>query len=146
MVRTAPPETIEQAHTEAFRGLTPEQRRIVLDELTQAAPARERATLAGISSEDSTGLARAATRAEIREPGSMERVLGGRGIGFGTSLLGSFAAAFAGSLVAQSFFAALGTDAASDEASGEGEEEPLDENDLSGGDYGDGGLGGDFEL
>jgi hypothetical protein len=39
----------------------------------------------------------------------MERTLGtSLGAGFGASLLGSFAAGFAGSLVAHSFFSALG--------------------------------------
>ncbi|MEJ7617843.1 MAG: hypothetical protein WKF30_12990 [Pyrinomonadaceae bacterium] len=34
MLQTAPPETIEQAHAEAFAQLTPEQRRQVLQELS----------------------------------------------------------------------------------------------------------------
>jgi hypothetical protein len=43
MLRTAPPETIEQAHAEAFAQLTPEQRRLVLQRLTETMPASERA-------------------------------------------------------------------------------------------------------
>jgi hypothetical protein len=40
MLQTAPPETIEQAHAEAFEQLTPEQRREVLAELAEADPDR----------------------------------------------------------------------------------------------------------
>ena len=49
-----------------------------------------------------------ATRAEIREPGVLERSLGSGAMGFGASLLSSFAMGFVGSMVAQSFFSALG--------------------------------------
>lgn len=42
LLRTAPPETIEAAHAEAFSKLTPEQRRMVLGELRASAPASER--------------------------------------------------------------------------------------------------------
>lgn len=38
MLKTAPPETIEQAHQEAFAQLTPEQRRIVLQQLSSTVP------------------------------------------------------------------------------------------------------------
>ncbi|MDF9457858.1 hypothetical protein P5837_30560 [Bacillus cereus] len=37
MLRTAPPDTIEQAHEEAFARLTPEQRRLALEQLSSAA-------------------------------------------------------------------------------------------------------------
>jgi hypothetical protein len=37
LVRTAPPEAIEQAHQEAFTKLTPEQRRMALRELKVSA-------------------------------------------------------------------------------------------------------------
>jgi hypothetical protein len=109
MLQTAPPETIEQAHAEAFQTLTPEQRRQVLAQLAEGAPAHERSSLENLSTDDPRALARAATRAEIRQPGIMERTLGtAPGAGFGAGMLGSFAAAFAGSLVANSFFSALG--------------------------------------
>jgi hypothetical protein len=109
MLQTAPPETIEQAHAEAFEKLTPEQRQQVLAELAAAAPVSERGAIERISTNDPRELARAATRAEIRRPGIMERTLGtSPGSGFGAGLLGNFAAAFAGSMVANSFFAALG--------------------------------------
>jgi hypothetical protein len=112
MLRTAPPETVEQAHAEAFAKLTPEQRRKLLDQLAGAAPDGERTSVmrAGDAPE---ALARAATRAEIRQPGAMERMFGGAGgatPGFGSFLgpafLGSLAGTVLGSLVAQHFLAA----------------------------------------
>jgi len=112
LLRTAPPETIEQAHAEAFAQLTPEQRRRVLQELCNELPEAERAAAAraGDSPEQ---LARVATRAEIRQPGVLERTFGGLGAtpgaaGFGSlfasSLLGSVAGTVLGSMIAQHFF------------------------------------------
>ena len=43
LLRTAPPETIEEAHAEAFAKLTPEQRRMVLQELNSTLTPAERA-------------------------------------------------------------------------------------------------------
>src|SRR4051812_42760399 len=43
LVRTAPPDRIEQAHEEAFARLTPDQRRQALEQLSAAVPAGERA-------------------------------------------------------------------------------------------------------
>lgn len=107
MVRTAPPETLEQAYTEGFAKLTPAQREKVRAELSETAPAEERAAIAATPVDDTQSLARAATRAEIRQPGSMERALGPGAVGFGTNLLSSFAMGFVGSMVAQSFFSAI---------------------------------------
>jgi hypothetical protein len=67
MVKTAPPETLEQAHAEAFAKLTPVQRRRLVQELAQTAPAEERAAIEGTPTEDSRALARVATRAELRQ-------------------------------------------------------------------------------
>jgi hypothetical protein len=116
MLRTAPPETLEQAHAEAFAKLTAEQRRKVLEDLGTAVPASERA-----ASDDPQSLARMATRAEMRQPGTMERVLGGGrggmgGMGMGGmiagSLLASVAGAFVGTAIADAFFGdELGGDA-----------------------------------
>ncbi|MGY1640414.1 hypothetical protein ACI782_04695 [Geodermatophilus sp. SYSU D00703] len=75
LLRTAPPDKIEEAHAEAFAQLTPEQRRQVLDQL---AAAGERAR-----GDDPRSLARAATRAEMRRPGTLERAFGGYGGGYG---------------------------------------------------------------
>jgi len=110
MVRTAPPETLEQAYAEAFAKLTPEQREKVRLELSGRAPQAEQAAIAATPLNDTQALARSATRAEVREPGTMERALnsGSIGSGFGGNLLSSFAMGFVGSMVAQSFFSAVG--------------------------------------
>ena len=106
MLQTAPPETIEQAHAEAFALLTPEQRRMVLEELNANIPEAERAQ----AKDDPQSLARMATRAEIRQPGTMERTFGGMsgGVGMGRMMAGSFLSSIAGvvvgSAIAQSFF------------------------------------------
>jgi hypothetical protein len=124
MLRTAPPETIEQAHAEAFAKLTPEQRQQVLAEMSTTVPEAERA-----QSADPQDLARMATRAEMRQPGMMERTLGGhRGPGMGSmiagSLLGSVAGAFIGTAIADAFFA---DDFGGAEEFGGGEELAADE-------------------
>ena len=108
MLRTAPPETLEQAHAEAFAKLSPDQRRQLLSELTQRAPPSERAAIAATPLDNAQALGRVATRAEVRDPGVLERSLGSGAMGFGASLLSSFAMGFVGSMVAQSFFSALG--------------------------------------
>src|SRR5215210_4478439 len=84
MLNTAPPETIEQAHEEAFAKLTPAQRAQVLRELAAQTPEEERSALAG-GRDDPKSLARLATRAEMRRPGTLERTFGntGRGAGMG---------------------------------------------------------------
>src|SRR4051794_33004159 len=76
LLRTAPPETIETAHTEAFSQLTPEQRRMVLQELTQTLTPAERTAGLGNDAEPAS-LARLATRAEMRQPGTLERTWSG---------------------------------------------------------------------
>lgn len=73
MLQTAPPEQIEAAHEEAFARLTPEQRQMALQQMTQMTPPNE----AGQLSDDPRVLARAATRAEMRQPGAMQRMFGG---------------------------------------------------------------------
>src|SRR5215213_102044 len=98
MLNTAPPELIEQAHEEAFAKLTPAQRTQVLRELAAAAPEGERAALAS-SRDDPKALARVATRAELRQPGTMERTLGAPTMG-GMGMGGMMAGTIFGSLVA----------------------------------------------
>jgi hypothetical protein len=78
LLRTAPPEQIEQAHAEAFAQLTADQRQQVLAQLAAAVPAGERPR-----TDDPETLARVATRAEMRQPGTLERALGGYGPGYG---------------------------------------------------------------
>jgi hypothetical protein len=147
MLRTAPPETIEQAHAEAFAKLTPEQRRRVLQDIGAELPPGELAT-----SDDPRSLARMATRAEMRNPGMMERTLGrGGGMGMGGviagSLLASVAGAFIGTAIADSFF---DNEMAGGDLAG-GEEMAADEAGVAedpggdfGGDFGGGDFGGDF--
>jgi hypothetical protein len=108
MLRTAPPDTLEQAHAEAFAKLSTEQRRRLLAELAESAPVVEKATIAATPVDDPQALARVATRAEVREPGILERTMGSGAAGFGANLLSSFAMGFVGSMVAQSFFSSLG--------------------------------------
>jgi hypothetical protein len=156
MLRTAPPEALEQAHAEAFSKLSPEQRRQVLAQLADEAPAAERAAVAATAVDDPQALARVATRAEVRNPGTLERTLGGGGMGLGASLLSSFAMGFAGSMVAQSLFSAMG--GFGDHGAHDAAEAPNDEPDASetaqadeagddGGDFDDGGFdGGDFDV
>lgn len=115
MLRTAPPETIEQAHEEAFAKLTPTQRARALRELVALTPEAERAALAG-SCDDPKTLARLATRAEMRQSGAMERTFGGRGLGTGMggtmagTIFGSLVAGFVGSMIAQQFLDSVGDD------------------------------------
>src|SRR5215213_7006768 len=150
MLKTAPPETIEQAHEEAFAKLTSAQRAQALRELVAATPEGERAALAG-GRDDPKSLARLATRAEMRQPGTMERTFGGTGRGpgmggmmggMGSTIFTSLAASFVGSVVAQQFLSSV-----DDFGFGEGDtsEQSGDEEtyDNAGDDYGDYG-GGDF--
>jgi hypothetical protein len=154
MMRTAPPDTLEQAHAEAFAKLTLEQRKKLVAELARTAPENERAAVQATPSDDPQALARVATRAEVRQPGVMERLMG-PGTGFGPSLFGSFLAGFVGSMVAQSFFSALGgfgghdPHASGDESSNHGAD--ADETSYADDtDYGDDGGGfddgGSFEA
>jgi hypothetical protein len=111
MLRTAPPEVIERAHQEAFAQLTDQQRRMVLEELRKGAPEYERGAKG--AADDPASLARMATRAEVRQPGTIERMFGGAGrpggVGLGGLLavgfLGSLAGTVVGSMIAQQFFA-----------------------------------------
>jgi hypothetical protein len=110
MLRTAPPEALEQAHEEAFARLTPEQRRALLEELAAEAPPEERMR----AKDDPQSLARLATRTEIRRPGALERIfggmgqMGGSGLGMGSmigaGLLASLAGSFIGTAIAREFF------------------------------------------
>lgn len=148
MLRTAPPTDIERAHAEAFAQLTPEQRQVVLRELSGQVPASEMSR-----SDDPQSLARLATRAEMRQPGTMERtfsrVPGGPGLG--GIFLSTLAGAFVGTAIASAFFDndAGGQDAASaDAAAADGGQDTGADGDYgdNGGDLGDfgGDAGGDF--
>ena len=143
-MRTAPPDDIERAHEEAFQQLTPEQRAIVLRELTTQVPPSEAAT-----SDDPRSLARMATRAEMRQPGTMERTFGGmQGPGLGGMFLSTLAGAFVGTAIAGAFFDndSAADSGGNDAASADGD--AGDANDagdgFDGGDMGGGDFGGDF--
>lgn len=107
LLKTAPPDQIERAHAEAFAALTPTQRQQVLQQLSDLDP-HERPT-----DDSPASLARAATRMEMRQPGSLNRAFGGgmgrlggrsMGMGIGGALLASVAGAFVGSAVANELF------------------------------------------
>ena len=147
LLRTAPPETIEDAHAEAFAKLTPEQRRMVVQELDETRTPAERASAA--SDEDPRSLARMATRAEMRQPGTLERTwsgmpaMGGVGMGgmFLNSFLGTIAGVMVGSMIADAFLADSGydqgnADGANDAAAAEG--------DVADAGFDEGGAFGDF--
>ena len=144
LLRTAPPEANEQAHEEAFAQLTPDQRRQALEALAREVPANE------IRGDDPASLARTATRAELRQPGTIERAWGGGGgvgggIGMGGWFMGTLAASFLGTAIAQSFFGPDLAGSADQSADAANETGSADGGDTSGdaGDAGDGGSWGD---
>jgi hypothetical protein len=139
LLRTAPPDQVEEAHAEAFAQLTPEQRRQVQAQLSETVPANERAT-----SDEPRDLARMATRAEVRNPGTLERNFGSsQGPGFGSmlgaSMLGTIGGMVIGSAVANMMFGSAFGDPAQDFAGGEeggGAEAGAEEAGAEGGDPG----------
>jgi hypothetical protein len=169
LLRTAPPDKLEEAHREAFERLTPEQRATIQQQLAQAVPDEAPA------STDPQELARSATRAELRRPGTMEQTLGRQGAmpGMAGNFLSTFAAVVVGTTVAQALFGGFGgvgdgTEQGADGAAeGEPGEDPAeldpwdpsadagepggemtgdvgDFGDFGGGDFGGGDFGGDF--
>jgi hypothetical protein len=155
LLQTAPPDTIEEAHVEAFSKLTPEQRQMVRQELDQTLTPAERESGA-VYDDEPRSLARLATRAEMRQPGTLERTWKGMpamspagGMGGGmmmNSFMGSFAGIMLGSMVADAFLGDFGGDAAATDMGGA---EMGDAGSLEGGDFGGdaggfGDFGGDF--
>ncbi|WP_106813755.1 hypothetical protein [Microbacterium timonense] len=106
LLRTAPPETIEQVHAEAFAKLTEPQRQQVLADISAGLPAAEQPRTT-----DPQAMARAATRAEYTNPGFMERTLGSQRQGpsfgsmLGSSILGTVIGYVIGSALVSSFLA-----------------------------------------
>ena len=168
LLRTAPPETIEQVHTEAFSKLTQEQRDLLFQQLSDGAPAGE-------APRDTTpkALASAATRQELRNPGTMERSLSGGGMGFGSmmasSLLGTVAGYVIGSALVSAFMPDFGSESgdsgasdsgasdsgASESGADSGSDASADSagdygadsgGDFGGGDFGGGDFGGGFDF
>ena len=158
MLRTAPPDDVERAHEEAFAQLSPEQRSAVLQQLSERVPASE------IGGDDPKSLARTATRAEMREPGTIERTFGGAGVpGLGSMFLSTLAGAFIGSSIAHAFFSddagnggdASGADDGDPGATADGGDADIGSGagdaggdfgggDFGGGDFGGGDFGGDI--
>ena len=161
LLHTAPPETVEQVHAEAFGRLTPAQRRQVLEEMSSGLTPSEQP-----ASDDPRALARAATRAEYSQPGFMERTFGGRSFGgggtgpgfgsmLGASMLGTIGGYVVGSALVGAIFdpgydagyadgvdADAGTDGSGGDAAmdvGDG-----DAGGFGGGDFGAADFGGDF--
>lgn len=105
LLRTAPPEAIEQVHAEAFGALTDAQRSELLARIGQELPPYERALASPVNGTP-VGLARLITRAEMRRPGTIARLFGpGVAVGgvLGASLLGGIAGAAVGSVFAAPF-------------------------------------------
>lgn len=162
LLQTAPPEKIEQAHAEAFAQLTQAQRQQVLQQLASV-DSTERPQDASPG-----GLARYATRLEMRRPGTLFGSLGGPGMagrggmggvggmGMGSVLLTSVAGAFVGSAIASEMFdndGFMDWDTDGDAGEGMGGEQLADGGDSGGvggydsAGYADGGGdlgGGDF--
>ncbi|MBX9245026.1 hypothetical protein ICW40_09410, partial [Actinotalea ferrariae] len=151
LLATAPPEAVEQAHAEAFAQLTPDQRRQVLQQLAQHVPPSERL------GDDPAGLARMATRTEMRRPGTLERTFGGApaapgqggyggpGLGavVGGSLLGTVAGVVVGSAIANAMFGPAFGDLGNDGFSGDAADSAGgDPGADAGGDVGGGGDAG----
>ncbi len=142
LLRTAPPETIEQVHTEAFTKLTPEQRDLLFRELSENAAEAPR-------DDSPRALAQSATRQELQEPGRMERAFGGGGgaggVGFGGILAGSLLGTVAGYVIGSALVSAFLPDpAASDPGATDGASESADAGADSSGDAGGDFGGGDF--
>lgn len=137
LLRTAPPETLEQVHTEAFAKLTDDQRKLVYQELSQSSEQPH--------GTDAASLAQTATRSELRQPGTLERSFQGPSFGamVGSSLLGTVAGYVIGSAIVSSF---LPNDTSTDASADAGADQTADSSadasfgDLGGGDFG----GGDF--
>lgn len=126
LLRTAPPETIESVHREAFSKLTPEQRELLFTELSKNAPAGD-----APRSSDADVLATAATRSELRQPGTLERSMSsGQGSGFGSTVAGSLLGTVAGYVIGSALVSAFmpldggpadaAADASADDASADG--------------------------
>src|SRR6478735_7020112 len=162
LLRTADPEDIEKVHAEAFGKLTPEQRQMVLQRLTDDLPESERPR-----SDQPADLARSATRAEMSRPGYLQGAFGGGrggmgGMGMGGmiagSMLGTIAGVVVGSALADMMLGGYDSSPEAHEAgdangdsgdSGDGGDGGGDgtvdaAGDTGGSDFGDAGGGSDF--
>lgn len=158
LLRTAPPERLEEVHAEAFGQLSSEQRQQLLGQLSNDLPAGE-----APRSDDPRDLARSATRAEMRQPGYMQSALARPGLGsmMAGSMLGTIVGVVVGSAIAESLFGGYETspeaadvgeagdagaaDGGGGEADAAGDVGGDFGGDFGGGDFGGGDFGG-FEL
>ena len=146
LLRTAPPEAIEQVHEEAFAKLTPEQRHMVFDQLVADAPRGEAPT-----ADDPRSLAVSATRSEMRQPGTLERSFSNVspagptfGSMFASSLLGNIAGYF---IVSSMMSAFMPADGGAADASGEaGNTDDAESTGDTGGDFADPGADGSIDA
>ena len=141
LLRTAPPETIEQVHAEAFSKLSQQQRDLLFAQLSENSSEAPRDA-------SPAALASSATRQELRNPGTMERSFGG-GMGFGgtvaSSLLGTVAGYVIGSAIVSAFLPNdFGSDNADSTDSADAGDAGGDAGGDTGGDFGGGDFGGDF--
>ncbi len=150
LLRTAPPEAIERVHAEAFSKLTDAQRTLLFEELSRNAPEGE-----APRAQDPQSLAQAATRSELRQPGTLERSFQGPSFGamVGSSLLGTVAGYVIGSAIVSAFlppFDSTGADASGDSGSDASGDSGADASGAdasgsdAGADFGGGDFGGDF--
>lgn len=155
LLRTAPPEAIERVHAEAFSKLTDAQRTLVFEELSRNAPEGE-----APRAQDPQSLAQAATRSELRQPGTLERSFQGPSFGamVGSSLLGTVAGYVIGSALVSAFLPTDSSGGDADASGDAGADASADSGadaagadgggdfggDFGGGDFGGGDFGGDF--
>ena len=104
LLRAAPPDDLERAHREAFEALDVEQRAQVLRQLAAAVPDAERPR-----SDAPADLARAATRAELRQPGTLDRLFtrDDGSLRIGRLLAANIAGSMAGGFLLSSLFHGL---------------------------------------
>ena len=153
LLRTAPPEAIEQAHAEAFATLTPEQRRTVLTELGSQVPAAERA-----ASDDPKALARMAHAPRCVSPAcwsarspagagwvaAMAWHMGmGGGMGMGGMLAGGLFASMAGAFVGTAIANEIFDDDHGNDAGDNDNDNSNDNDNNDGNDSGNDGSGND---
>ena len=81
---------------------------MALQQLSASMPEAERAAVAP-GGADPQALARLATRAEVRQPGTMEQTFGrmGGGVGLGGLMAGSFLSTIAGTVIGKHDCAAI---------------------------------------
>lgn len=98
LLKTASPDQIEQVHEQAFSQMSAEDRQRVLEALANTSEAPKNA--------EPATLARSATRLEVQQPGTLDKLLGNVTGTAGGSLLTSVAGGFAGSALYNLLFGA----------------------------------------